>query len=74
MASEQYITVCYDPFIKRMARHSVAMPEFKKKMKEMMDSGQAFVTQTKGARVTMHPSDALLDEFYAAMGLENEKL
>lgn len=60
----------YDPFIERMARHSAALPVFRAQMKSMMDSGQAFVYKRTGGTVTLHPSDALLDAFYKAMGLE----
>lgn len=71
MASE-YINfvVKTDPFIMRMARHSAAMPEFKERLAQLMESGQAFVYKTFGGYVTMHPSDELLDAFYASMGLE----
>lgn len=64
------VTVKSDPFIGRMARHSAAMPAFRERMAQLMAAGQAYVFKNAGGYVTLHPSDELLDAFYAHMGLE----
>lgn len=71
MASNKIsIAIKFDPFINRMAHHSVAMPEFRKQMAVMMKDGKAFVFASLRDTVTVHPSDELLDAFYSGMGLK----
>lgn len=66
------IVINHDPFIMRMAHHSIAMPEFKKEMSELMKTGKAFINivSKDGTSVNVHPSEQLLDAFYRGMGLK----
>ncbi len=71
MASDIQVTVHYDPFIKRMAHHSVAMPEFRKEFARLMKENKAFeYTMLGKTGVTVHPSEELQNAFYSAMGLK----